>query len=129
MSMIRVARMAEEIRAQVSDIVQHHLSDPRLSWVSVVRVEMSSDLHYAKIFISVIGSEESQEQSLRVLGRARGAVRAELGRRLRLRKVPEITFLADQTIAYGVRIQGILHELGFTDDGAGPGTPEVEEAD
>jgi len=117
MTQIRAARMAEMIREQVSDILQHHLSDPRLSWVSVVRVDLSPDMSHARVFISVLGDESAQEASLRVLHRARSAVRAELAHRIRARKVPDIDFRADRTIEYGVRIQRILQELGF-DSGA-----------
>jgi ribosome-binding factor A len=120
MSQIRMARMAEELREQVSDILRNHLSDPRLQWVSVVRVDLSPDLRHAKLFMSVLGSEADQETSLRVLARARGAIRAELAHRMRLRKVPEILFRADQTIAGSARILEILHELGFTGDSAAP---------
>jgi ribosome-binding factor A len=120
MSQIRMARMAEELREQVSDILRNHLSDPRLQWVSVVRVDLSPDLRHAKLFMSVLGSEADQETSLRVLARARGAIRAELAHRMRLRKVPEILFRADQTIAGSARILEILHELGFTGDSPAP---------
>lgn len=127
MSMIRAARMAEELRAQISDIVQHHLSDPRLSWISVVRVDLSPDLHYAKVYVSALGSDDAQEQSLRVLARARGAIRAELGRRVRLRKVPDIVFRADHSISASLRIQGILQELGFTGEEKRAAAPEEGE--
>jgi ribosome-binding factor A len=125
MSQIRAARMAEEIREQVSDILRNHLSDPRLRWVSVVRVDLSPDLRHAKLFISVLGSEADQEGSLRVLARAGGAVRAELARRMRLRKVPEILFRADHTVAGSARILEILRELGFTGEA---GATEDEQA-
>ncbi len=124
MSQIRAARMAEEIREQVSDILRNHLSDPRLQWVSVVRVDLSPDLRHAKLFISVLGSEADQETGLRVLARAGGAIRAELAKRMRLRKVPEILIRADHTIAGSARILEILHELGFTGD-----TPPPEDID
>ncbi len=131
MNRIRVARMAEEIRAQVSDILQHHMTDPRLSWVSVVRVDLSPDLGHAKIYISVLGNEDAQEGSLRVLHRATAAVRAELARRVRLRKVPEIQFRADHSIEYSVRVQSLLRDLGFSEGGAladtGHGEEEEEE--
>jgi ribosome-binding factor A len=112
-SQIRVARMAEEMRQQIADILQNRLTDPRLSWVSVIRVDLSPDLRHAKVYISVLGSEQAQEASLRVLSRATSAVRAELARRVRLRKVPEILFRADHSIAYSVRIQTLLEELGL----------------
>ena len=124
MSQIRVARMAEEMRHQIADILQNHLTDPRLSWVSVVRVELSPDLRHAKVYISVLGSEEAQEASLRVLARATSAVRSELARRVRLRKVPEIIFRADHSIAYSVRVQTVLKDLGLT--GEEPPAPDDE---
>ncbi len=114
MNEIRAARMAEELRQQIADILQNHLADPRLTWVSVVRVEVSPDLRHAKVYISVLGSEEAQAASLRVLSRATSAVRAELARRIRLRKVPEILFRADHSIAYSLRMQSLLQELGLT---------------
>lgn len=121
MSQIRIARMAEEIREQVSDILHNHLADPRLGWISVVRVDMSKDLHYATLYISVLGSGAVQEGSLRVLARARSAVRAELARRLRTRKAPEISFRADHSIEASVRIGQILQELGLSGAGSEPG--------
>jgi ribosome-binding factor A len=128
MTQIRAARMAEMLREQISDILQHHLSDPRLSWISVVKVDLSSDMSHAKVFISVLGDENAQEASLRVLHRARSAVRAELAHRIRVRKVPEIAFHADRSIEYGVRIQGILRELGFdADRSRGGPRPDDEE--
>ena len=108
--------MAEEIREQVSMILQHRLADPRLSWISVVRAELSPDLRHAKVFVSVLGDEETQETSLRVLDRATRAVRAELCRRIRAKRVPEITFHADHSIEYSVRIEQTLRELGFVGD-------------
>ncbi len=117
MSQIRAARMAEMMREAISDILQHHLGDPRLGWISVVRVDLSSDMSHAKVFISVLGDEKAQEDSLRVLHRARGAVRAELAHRIHARKVPEIAFRADRSIEYSVRVQEILQELGFDSEG------------
>ena len=129
MTNIRAARMAEQIREQVSDILQRHLSDPRLSWVSVLRADLSPDFKYAKIFISVIGDDDAQESSLRVLHRARRAVRAELSRRIRAKRAPEISFHADHSIEYSLRIEKILRELGFEGEGSGSvdDTPEEEE--
>jgi ribosome-binding factor A len=125
---IRAARMAEELRQQIADILQNHLSDPRLTWVSVVRVEVSPDLRHAKVFVSVLGSEDAQSSSLRVLSRATSAVRAELARRIRLRKVPEIVFRADHSIAYSIRIQNLLQELGLAGEELPPagGTEDKE---
>lgn len=120
MSQIRSARMAEEIRIQISDILAHHLSDPRLAWISVVRVDLSADMGHAKIFVSALGDEATQEASLRVLARARGAIRSELSHRLRSRKLPQLEFRADHSIAESIRIQGILSELDIPHGGEDP---------
>ena len=128
MTKIRAARMAEEIREQVSEILQHRLADPRLLWVSVVRAELSADLRHAKVFVSVLGDEQTQETSLRVLHGATRAVRAELSRRIRAKRVPEITFHADHSIEYSVRIGQTLRELGFVGDRpAAPSDSSAEE--
>ncbi|MDM7914572.1 MAG: 30S ribosome-binding factor RbfA [Candidatus Eisenbacteria bacterium] len=128
MNRIRVARMSEELRQQISDIFQHHLADPRLSWVSVVRVDLSGDLRHAKVYLSVLGSEENQAASLRVIHRAAPAVRAELAHRLHVRKVPEIVFLADRSIGYGLRVQSLIEELGLTEEGSRRGARENDES-
>lgn len=127
MSQIRSARMAEEIRIQISDILTQHLADPRLAWISVVRVDLSADMGHARVYVSALGDEATQEASLRVLARARGAVRAELAHRLRSRKLPQIEFRADHSIAESIRIQGILSELDIPHDS--PDTKDPEEED
>jgi ribosome-binding factor A len=127
-SEIRVARMAEEMRQQIADILQNHLTDPRLSWVSVIRVDLSPDLRHAKVYVSALGSEAAQEASLRVLSRATSAVRAELARRVRLRKVPEILFRADHSIAYSVQMMTLLKELGLTGEEPS-GTEGIEDTE
>lgn len=124
MNQVRVARMAEELRHQLSEILRMDLGDPRLSWVSVVRVELSSDLKHARAYVSVLGDEKNQEGSLRVLHRARGAIRADLAKRLPARRLPEIEFRADRSVQYSVRVLEILRELGFASDAEAAGSGE-----
>jgi ribosome-binding factor A len=106
--------MAEMVREQVSDIFQNHLRDPRLGWVSVVRVDLSADLRHAKVYVSVFGNDEDQESSFRAIHRATGAVRSELSRRLRVKRVPEIVFRVDRSVEYSLRVEEILRELGLS---------------
>lgn len=124
MSRGRIERVSEEMRQLLSEILHHHLADPRLAWVSIIRVEMSKDLRYARVFISVLGDEATQAASLRVLHRATPAVRAELARRLRVRKLPEIVFRADRSIGASLEIARILRELGFSEDEEPSNEPE-----
>lgn len=73
-------------------------------------VEMTSDLRYAKIFVSIFGDDETRERSLAGLASSRGYIRSELGKRIRLRFVPEITFVADRSLEVGDRISRLLRE-------------------
>jgi len=112
--------MAEELREQIGEILRIRMRDPRLAWVSVIRVEPSSDLRYARVYISVLGDERAQEAGLHALHRAVGAVRAELAHRLHTKRVPELSFHADHSIAYSLRVEQILRDLEFTGDAEGP---------
>jgi len=110
-------RLQEEVRAAISEILQNRVSDRRIGMVGVTRVEVSRDLSHARVFVSVLGDDLAQEQSLRALVHARGFVRAELSRRLRARRVPELDFHADPGIRYSVRLQRLLVELGLDTPG------------
>ncbi len=116
----RPERLAEIIKQEVSDMLRNELKDPRIGFVTITEVEVSSDLRHAKIFFSVLGPEEEAKASLEALNRARGYVRSELGRRIRLRYTPEIYFTLDHSIQRGIRVMELLHEVkergAVTDD-------------
>ena len=114
---VRKERVEEEIRNELADILLSRVGDPRLRSVVVSRVEASGDLGHARVFVSVMGSDVAQEAGLRVLVHAAPFLRHELSRRLRARRVPELTFRADPGIRYSVRVQEILRELGMVHDG------------
>ena len=118
---LRRERVAAQIRTVLSDIVQHHIRDPRLGWATITRVEMSSDLCYAKVFISVLGDEKAREKSFEVLERAMGFIRRELGRRLRIRQTPEIHFKPDDSLEKSQRVGEILRGLKIPPATAGEG--------
>jgi ribosome-binding factor A len=120
-SPLRRERVAEQIREELSDILQHQLSDPRMGWITVTRVEMSPDLCYAKAFVSIYGPEKDRLASLRVLEHAAGFIRAELGRRVRLRQTPEVQFREDDSIEQTQRIHDILSRTEIP--------PETEEGE
>lgn len=105
-----MARVAEQVRAETADILRG-LKDPRIGFASVVRAEMSPDLRYAKVYVSVLGPEAEREETMAVLERARGHVRSELGRRIRLYHTPELRFVMDDSLAHGDRIARILRDL------------------
>ena len=120
---LRRERVAAQIRTVLSDIVQHHIRDPRLGWATITRVEMSSDLCYAKVFISVYGDEQARKRTFDVLEHALGFIRRELARRVRLRQAPEIHFRPDESIEQSQRVGEILRGIEIR-----PAEPEVAEA-
>jgi len=107
----RVKRLQEEIKKEVSFILQRKVKDPRLGFVSVTDVELSRDYAYCKIYVSVLGDDEERKQTMEGLTKATGFVRSELAKKLRLRIVPQISFHYDPSIEYGSRIDAILKEL------------------
>lgn len=107
----RMEKMAEEIRREVSQILAEEIKDPRLSLVSVTRVEVSNDLGSARIYVSVLGDEAKQADAQQALERARGFIRTEISSRIRLRHAPDISFRVDHSIEHGIRIADMLNKI------------------
>jgi ribosome-binding factor A len=107
----RPERLAAELRDEVARMVASDLKDPRVGFVTVTRVEISSDLRYARVFVGVLGSEEERERSLGALRHAAGFVRREIGRRLRLRFAPEIDFRYDRGLEATDRVARLLADV------------------
>lgn len=107
----RIQRLAERIKEELSDILQRELKDPRLGFVSITDVELTRDLQVAKVYVSVLGSEEEKATSLETLQRAKGFLRTEIGRRIQMRHVPDLLFKFDTSIEHGARVHELLLEL------------------
>jgi ribosome-binding factor A len=108
----RIERVNTLLRKEISDLVQHHLRDPRLGeFIAVTGVETSPDLQYAKVFVSSIGGQEEEARVLEVLNSAAGFLRSELARKVRMRRVPELHFLWDSSIEHGDKILRLLDQV------------------
>ena len=107
----RSDRIAESIREEISSILLQEINDPRIQFVSVMRVEVSADLQHAKIFVSIIGSEEKKQEAFEGLKSARGFIQRKLGKRIRLRYTPEISFKMDTSVDKGMHIYELLQEI------------------
>ena len=107
----RAVRVAEVVRAEVAQLLSKGLKDPRVGFVSIMAVKMSSDLQYANLYVSVYGSEKEKKDSLIGLRNSAGWIRRELGRRLKLRLTPEVRFFEDTTLEDVFRIEEVLKEL------------------
>jgi len=99
------------MKRELSDILQRDLRDPHLGFVTLTEVEVSDDLSFAKVFWTVLGDEADKKRSLRVLNKAKGFLRGEVGRRLRLREAPELIFKYDSSTERGLRIEQILEQI------------------
>lgn len=111
MSQLRANRVAEQMKKELGDIITRKLKDPRVGFVTVTDVEVTGDLQQATVYISVLGNEKQREDTILGLMKARGFIRSEIGRRIRLRKTPEIIFEYDAALEYGNRIEDILRDL------------------
>ena len=111
MGQMRVEKVQEFIKQEVSKIILTELKDPRIGFVTVTRVEVSGDLRNAKIFISLMGDEEHKAATWQGLNNALGFLRSEVGKRLRLRLVPELSLNIDETLEYSAHIEELLLKI------------------
>ena len=119
----RTNKVADLIRDEVSRLLLRDLRDPRIGFVTITGASVTPDLRSARIFVSVLGDDGAREDSLQALNHAAGFVRRELFRNLRLRHSPSVTFLLDESINRGARIEEVLREI--QEDA--PDTPEDED--
>ena len=109
----RIDRISEELRRELDAIIREEINDPRVdgTW-SITRAEVTGDLRYAKVYVSVL--EEEKRDKLMALKNAKGYLRRALGRRMIIRSAPELIFVSDQNIEYGVHIAKVLAETGIS---------------
>ena len=108
MSQTRVEKVQELMKQEVSEIVLRELKDPRIGFVTVTEVKCTADLREAKIYVSVMGSDDQVKNPLAGLKSSMGFIRREIGRRIRLRFTPEISLALDKSLDYSAHIQELL---------------------
>lgn len=117
MSEIRMGRIEEELKRIISGIIANDLKDPRItSLISVTGVEVSNDLKYANVFVSIFdkkseNEKELQDNVIKILNKSKGYIRTELAHKLTLRYTPELSFKLDNSIVYGSHIEEILNNI------------------
>ena len=107
----RQEKLGEQFALELSDLLRTRVKDPRVGFASITHVEISGDLRHAKIFVSVMGSEEERVATMRALKHATGFLRHELAGRIVLRYMPELVFKLDNSIAEGARILELIHQI------------------
>ena len=109
---IKNTRINMEVQRELSEIIRSEIKDPRIHpMTTVVSVDVTPDLTYCKAYVSVLGDAEAAQETIQGLKSAVGYVRRELAHRVNLRNTPEITFVLDQSIEYGVHMSHLIDEV------------------
>ena len=119
MGSVRVEKIQELIKEQTSEIIMRELKDPRVGFVTVTEVDVSSDLRNAKIYVSIFGSDKQIEDSWQGLNSSLGFIRRELAHRIRLKFIPEIKLFMDTSLEYSSHIQKLLLKVEKEDNDNG----------
>ena len=122
---IKNTRINGEVQKELSSIIRGEIKDPRIHpMTSVMAVEVAPDLKTCRAYISVLGNQEAKEATIRGLNSAEGYIRRQLARNLNLRNTPEIRFLLDESIEYGVNMSKLIDDVAKRDASLGKSEEE-----
>jgi len=124
----RMRRVNEALREVLSLQIAQGLKDPRVGFVTVTAVETSPDLSHARVYVSVLGSEQERASTLEGLASSHGFLQAAIGRELRMKRTPTLRFAHDDSVDYGFRISELLDE-GAEDSASVPNPPRGQDGD
>ena len=132
MSVPRTSRLAGEIQAKASEVLAREVHDPGIGFVTLTRVQVTPDLQLARLYYTTLGDPASRRATERALERATPFLRRQLGQRLRLRRVPDVQFVFDQSIAHQARVEEILREIHASEaatpsDDSEPGSSDADD--
>ena len=114
----RTDRVGAEMQRELAELIREELKDPRLGMVSVSAVQVSRDLSHAKVYVSVLGTEEQTQESIKVLKHAAGYLRHKLGKQLHIRVIPELHFFHDRSLEEGARMGALINKAIASDRGS-----------
>ena len=115
MSNMRAERVGEQMKQEIMDIVNNKVKDPRVGFLTITDVELTNDLSHAKVYLTVLGSNKEIDNTFKALEKAKGFIKSELGSRMRLRIIPDLTFEYDKSIEYGNKIERMIQDLHKND--------------
>jgi ribosome-binding factor A len=125
----RSERLGEQIKAEASEVLAREVHDPGVGFVTLIRVRVSPDLQVAHIYYTVLGDAAAQRRTEKALARVTPFVRRQLAQRLRLRRVPEVAFVFDKSIAHQARVEELLQEIHANDARATQDAPPSDDSD
>ncbi|MGI6262476.1 MAG: 30S ribosome-binding factor RbfA [Succiniclasticum sp.] len=111
MARLRVEKVQEQIQHEISNMLLRDVKDPRIKAVTVTGVELTDDMSQAKVFVSLYGPADKQQEAWDALNRAKGYLRTEIAKRIRLRFAPEILLEKDTSLEYGAHIDSLLRQI------------------
>jgi ribosome-binding factor A len=112
MAIARPSRVGDQLRAEIADLIAREVHDPGIGFLTITYVKVTPDLQTARVYYTTLGDAKARKESARALERARPFLRRQIGRRLRLKRVPELEFFFDEAIERGDRIEQLLHQIG-----------------
>jgi ribosome-binding factor A len=131
--MSRTARLGEQIRQDLTELLIREVQDPGIGFVTLTRVRVTDDLQQARVFYTTLGESADAQKTARALQRATPYLRRALAERLRLRRVPELTFAVDVSLANQARVEELLEQIKRDDDAraaeAAGETPDDDDRD
>ena len=107
----RPSRVGDQIRSELASLLTREVHDPGIGFLTITSVKVSPDLQQARVYYTLIGDSKARRESARALDRATPFLRRQIGQRLRLKRVPELSFFYDDSIERGDRVEQILQEL------------------
>ena len=110
----RATRVADLLKEEISEMLCKEVKDPHIGFITITDVDLSKDLKHAQVFYTILGDEQQVEESADALSRVSSFIKKQLGKRLRMRYIPEIIFKYDHSLAYGTKIDHILDSLKET---------------
>ena len=126
---IRIERLKEMIRTEAAELILHGISDPRLGFCTVTKIELTNDLAFCKIFVSVLGDDAVKTRTMRALQDARGLVQRHIARHMKTRTTPHVEIELDPTIERSFAIMNKIKEARASDPDGGKSTEPPEETE
>ena len=125
----RPGRVADQLRAEIADLIAREVHDPGIGFLTITHVNVTPDLQGARVYYTTLGDEKARRETARALTRAVPFLRRQIGRRVRLKRVPELEFFYDETVARGDRVEQLLQEIAEGRQHAKHDEPEDDDRD
>ncbi len=111
----RTRRVGEQIQRDLAELIRSEIRDPRLGMVTVNHVKVSRDMSHARVYVTMLGEQEDRDVSLSILNKMAGYLRGQIGKRMKIRMIPELKFFYDESIDRGARIESLLKGVAPAD--------------